>query len=61
MPGGNGCHVGRTMTKDMGEGFMSFAMAAGGISIRPAVFLGIRRYAVEVGSMYEAPVFEVDI
>ena len=61
VSGGNGSHVGRAMAEDMGEGFAGFTVAAGGISIRPAVFYGIRGYAVEAGSMYEAPVFKANI
>ena len=61
MSGGDGSHVGRTMTKNMGEGFMGFAMAARGISIRPSVFHSIRRYAVQAGTMYEAPVLKTGI
>ena len=61
VSGGNGSHVGGAMAEDMGEGFLGFAMATGGTSIRTAGFYDIRGYAVEAGSMYEAPVFKTNI
>lgn len=61
MPGGDGSHVRRAVAEDVGEGFVGFAMAAGGISVGPSALHSVGGYTVEAGTMDESPVFETNI